>query len=139
MTESSTGSPAQVRIGIHTSIAGRLEVAALRAAELGCDACQILSTNPRRRYAHPLNEVEKLDLGRRVDRHQHIGKGKIDLETFRRLLHHTVLAGKAFTPETPIERKGDDQRNLRTLRRLAERGAARTVPSRGSTAHVSDE
>ena len=139
MSKSSTGSPAQVRIGIHTSIAGCLEVAALRAAELGCEACQILSANPRRWYAHPLNEVEKLGLGGRVGRHQHISKGKIDLETFRCLLHHTVLAGKTFILETPIERKGDDQHNLRTLRRLAEPGAARTVPSRGTTAHVSDE
>jgi deoxyribonuclease-4 len=61
----------------------------------------------------------KAPLGSRVDRHQHIGRGRIGREAFRRLLSHPALAGKSFILETPIERKGDDQRNLRTLRKLA--------------------
>jgi deoxyribonuclease-4 len=61
----------------------------------------------------------KTRLGSRVDRHQHIGKGRIGLEPFRRLLHHPTLAGRTFILETPIERDGDDRRNLRTVRRLA--------------------
>ena len=63
----------------------------------------------------------KVALGARVDRHEHIGKGKIGREAFRRLLHHPALAGKTFILETPIERKGDDRRNVQTLRRLAGR------------------
>lgn len=63
----------------------------------------------------------KVPCGARVDRHEHIGRGKIGLEAFRRLLHHPTLAGKTFILETPIERKGDDRRNLRTVRRLAAR------------------
>lgn len=58
--------------------------------------------------------------GSRVDRHEHIGKGKIGREAFRRLLRHPTLAGKTFILETPIEKKSDDRRNLQTLRRLAQ-------------------
>src|SRR5579863_7994900 len=36
-----------MRVGVHTSIAGALENAAHRAHEIGCDAFQIFSTNPR--------------------------------------------------------------------------------------------
>jgi len=61
----------------------------------------------------------KVACGARLDRHQHIGRGKIGLEAFRRLLHHRTLAGKTFILETPIERAGDDRRNIQTLRRLA--------------------
>ncbi len=61
----------------------------------------------------------KAALGARVDRHEHIGKGKIGLEAFRRMLHHPTLAGKTFILETPIERPGDDRRNVGALRRLA--------------------
>ncbi|MBI4461829.1 MAG: deoxyribonuclease IV, partial [Acidobacteria bacterium] len=63
----------------------------------------------------------KVALGRHLDRHEHIGKGKIGLEAFRRLLHHPALAGKTFILETPIDRPQDDRRNLRTVRRLAGR------------------
>jgi deoxyribonuclease IV len=37
----------QVRVGVHTSIAGALENAARRAGEIGCDTFQIFSANPR--------------------------------------------------------------------------------------------
>ena len=43
----------------------------------------------------------KTPLGSRVDRHEHIGKGKIGLEAFGRILNHPVLAGRAFIAETP--------------------------------------
>ncbi len=58
MIESSTESPVGVRIGIHTSIAGRLEVAGVHAAELGCDAFQIFLPNPRLGYTEPPKEGE---------------------------------------------------------------------------------
>lgn len=63
----------------------------------------------------------KAALGARVDRHEHIGQGKIGLEAFWRLLHHPTLAGKTFILETPIDRPGDDRRNVSALRRLARR------------------
>lgn len=60
----------------------------------------------------------KTPLGSRVDRHQHIGKGKIGLDAFRRILNHPMLRGKAFIAETPIDRPGDDRRNVATLWKL---------------------
>ncbi|HUO36308.1 MAG TPA: deoxyribonuclease IV [Candidatus Acidoferrum sp.] len=60
----------------------------------------------------------KTPLGSRVDRHEHIGKGKIGLEGFRRILNHPLLAGRAFLLETPIDKPGDDRRNVAALWRL---------------------
>jgi deoxyribonuclease IV len=60
----------------------------------------------------------KTALGSRVDRHQHIGKGKIGLDAFRSILNHSLFAGKAFIAETPIDKPGDDRRNVATLWRL---------------------
>lgn len=58
-------------------------------------------------------------LGSHLDRHEHIGKGRIRLEGFRRILNHRQLAGRAFILETPIDRPGDDRRNVDMLWRLA--------------------
>ena len=56
--------------------------------------------------------------GSRVDRHEHIGQGKIGLEAFGRILNHTLLAGRAFILETPIDKPGDDKRNVAALWKL---------------------
>jgi deoxyribonuclease IV len=61
----------------------------------------------------------KTDFGSRADRHEHIGKGKIGAKAFRRILCHPKLRGLPFICETPIDRPGDDKRNLATVRRLA--------------------
>jgi len=61
----------------------------------------------------------KTPLGSHVDRHARIGKGYIGREPFRRLLAHPKLRRKAFISETPVERDGDDRRNMATLRSLA--------------------
>jgi len=68
----------------------------------------------------------KIPLGGRVDRHEHIGKGKIGKEAFTRLLQHPRLsapvegfAGRAFLAETPMDDPGDDRRNVATLWELA--------------------
>lgn len=76
---------------------------------IGLDRVKVIHTND-----------SKAPCGSRLDRHEHIGRGKIGLEAFRRLLCHPTLAGKTFILETPIDRKGDDRRNLLTVRRLAE-------------------
>jgi deoxyribonuclease IV len=60
----------------------------------------------------------KTPLGSRVDRHQHIGKGKIGLEAFARILNHRLLGSCAFILETPIDKPGDDQRNVAALWKL---------------------
>jgi deoxyribonuclease-4 len=56
--------------------------------------------------------------GSKLDRHQQIGKGMIGKETFRALLNHLRLAHAAFIAETPIDRPGDDRRNVDALKRL---------------------
>jgi len=68
----------------------------------------------------------KIPLGGRVDRHEHIGKGKIGKEAFARILQHPQLsapvdglAGRAFLAETPIDDPGDDRRNVAMLWELA--------------------
>jgi deoxyribonuclease-4 len=68
-----------------------------------------------------LNDSKK-ELGCRVDRHEHIGKGNIGLDAFRCLLADPCLTGIPMILETP---KDDDfllsdRRNLDTLRRLAD-------------------
>jgi len=56
--------------------------------------------------------------GSKLDRHQHVGKGTIGLEPFRRLLNDPRLAHAAFIAETPIDQSGDDKRNVATLKKL---------------------
>lgn len=63
----------------------------------------------------------KAGLGSRVDRHDHIGKGKIGRDSFRMVLHHPRLIGKAFLLETPVDKPGDDRRNVAMLWRLTGR------------------
>ena len=63
----------------------------------------------------------KTVLGSRVDRHEHIGKGKIGAEAFGRILKHPLLAGRAFILETPIDLPGDDKRNVAALWKLVGR------------------
>jgi len=69
----------------------------------------------------------KIPLGGRVDRHEHIGKGKIGSEAFERLLRHPRLSalppeglvGRAFVLETPIDEPGDDRKNVAAIWELA--------------------
>jgi deoxyribonuclease-4 len=60
----------------------------------------------------------KAERGSKLDRHEHIGKGKIGAATFRRLLNDPRTAHAAFIAETPIDRPGDDRRNVAALKRL---------------------
>jgi deoxyribonuclease-4 len=74
-----------------------------------------------------LNDSKK-PCGSRVDRHEHIGKGCLGLDPFRRLVNDPRFAGLPMLLETPkldlpeSRKKSDadpwDARNLRTLRRL---------------------
>jgi deoxyribonuclease-4 len=56
--------------------------------------------------------------GSKLDRHQQIGKGMIGKEPFRILLNDLRLAHAAFIAETPIEKPGDDRRNVEALKKL---------------------
>jgi deoxyribonuclease-4 len=83
---------------------------------IGLDKVQVIHVND-----------SKIPLGGRVDRHEHIGRGKIGEEAFARFLQHPRLgtmppeglAGRAFLLETPIEDPGDDRRNVAKLWELA--------------------
>ncbi len=67
-----------------------------------------------------LNDSKK-ELGSKVDRHEHIGKGMIGLEGFRHLLNDPRFAGHPMTLETPKGKDLEEDRvNLATLRRLLE-------------------
>ena len=63
----------------------------------------------------------KTALGSNADRHEHIGKGKIGREAFRRMLHHPKLRGKPFILETPQDTDGGHRRNVRALMTLLRR------------------
>jgi deoxyribonuclease-4 len=58
--------------------------------------------------------------GSKRDRHEHVGKGTIGLEAFRRLLNDPRTEHAAFIAETPIEDPGDDLRNIETLKSLVD-------------------
>ena len=68
-------------------------------------------------------------LGSHLDRHENIGQGYIGLEGFRRILAHPRLRSKAFILETPVEKEGDDQRNLDTLKSLCPKSSTTTTKS----------
>lgn len=79
------------------------------------DACLGL----RRLQAIHLND-SKGGLGSRVDRHEHIGEGRLGLAPFRRLLNDPALRGVPMILETPKDDDfvAADRRNLARLRRL---------------------
>lgn len=66
-----------------------------------------------------LNDV-KDTLSSRRDRHEHIGRGKIGLEGFRRLLNDSRLKNISFILETPKDSELADKVNLTTVRKLLE-------------------
>lgn len=67
----------------------------------------------------------KAERGSKLDRHQHVGKGKIGKATFRQLLNDPRTAHAAFIAETPIDKPGDDRRNVEALKILVRP----TIPS----------
>ena len=68
--------------------------------------------------AFHLND-SKTDLGSRVDRHEHIGKGKIGKEAFRRIVNDARFRRHPGCLETPKSADHhEDRKNLRVLREL---------------------
>ena len=85
-----------------------------------------------------LNDSKK-PLGSRIDRHEHIGRGYVGLETFRRLLNDPRFRRLPMLLETPktegrsptrIELDPLDHENLKTLRQLVEASPQRTPRTR---------
>jgi deoxyribonuclease-4 len=92
---------------IHTP-AGLREMVRQLESTVGLDKVRVIHAND-----------SKTAFGSRADRHQHIGKGQIGAEAFGRIVRHPKLRRLPFICETPIDRPGDDRRNLRMMRRLA--------------------
>lgn len=92
---------------IHTP-RGLTEAVRQLAATVGLDNVRVIHAND-----------SKTAFNSHADRHEHIGKGFIGKEAFGRIVRHPKLKRIPFICETPIDRPGDDRRNLRTMRKLA--------------------
>ena len=92
---------------IHTP-GGLTEAVKQLAATVGLDKVRVIHAND-----------SKTPFGSHADRHEHVGKGHIGKEAFGRIVRHPKLKRIPFICETPIDRPGDDKRNLRTMRKLA--------------------
>lgn len=68
-----------------------------------------------RLYLLHLND-SKTEFGSRVDRHWHIGQGKIGLEGFRLIVNHPLLRHLPGIMETPRTGTADDLKNLKAIR-----------------------
>lgn len=64
-----------------------------------------------------LNDSKK-DLSSGVDRHEHIGRGKIGELGFKRFLNHPEFSGIPIILETPKKSERDDIMNLRKVRQI---------------------
>jgi deoxyribonuclease-4 len=85
-----------------------LEAAVAEAEEiLGLEHVPVIHSND-----------SKTPLGSHLDRHANIGDGYIGTEGFRRILNHPRLREKAFILETPVDKPGDDLRNVTALKEL---------------------
>ncbi|MFB3765079.1 MAG: deoxyribonuclease IV [Methanotrichaceae archaeon] len=71
----------------------------------------------RLRLIH-LND-SKGDLGSGLDRHEHIGLGKIGEEGFKVILRNDVIKALPLILETPIDSVRDDKGNIKVARELA--------------------
>jgi deoxyribonuclease-4 len=60
----------------------------------------------------------KTEFGSRVDRHWHIGEGKIGREGMREIVNHPLLKNLPAVMETPRDSVADDLRNLKAMRSL---------------------
>ena len=56
-----------------------------------------------------------------VDRHEHLGKGKIGLKAMKRIINHPALRKAAFIMETPKKTDKDDKRNIAVAKRLIQK------------------
>ncbi len=74
----------------------------------------------RVRVVHANDSRAPLGSGR--DLHEHIGRGHVGAGGFRALLADRTLARVPFILETPVNKAGDDRRNLARLKRLVDIG-----------------
>jgi len=116
-------------------------IGALNTERLGVclDTCHLFAAGydlrTPEKIEHTLEEFEKLvgirrlklihlndskgDLGFSLDRHEHIGLGKIGEAGFRTLLRNKKIKELPLILETPIDSRRDDKGNIRVTRELA--------------------
>lgn len=80
------------------------------ASTIGFDAVKVWHCNDA-----------KAALGSKLDRHEHIGKGTMGVEPFRRLLNDPRFAHTAFIAETPVDAPEDEVRNVQALKDLVQK------------------
>lgn len=87
------------------------------------DGVQLLSDNIKKYIGR--NKIKLLHLndakgalGAGLDRHEHIGQGKIGISGFRKFLKHQAFSDVPIILETPKKSPDDDLNNLKTVRRL---------------------
>lgn len=73
----------------------------------------------------------KTEFGSRVDRHWHIGEGKIGKEGMREIVNHPLLRNLPAVMETPRDSAADDLRNMRIVRSLVESNEVRSQNAEG--------
>jgi len=83
---------------------GYEETVALVASTIGLETVRVWHCNDA-----------KAARGSKLDRHEHIGKGTMGLEPFRRLLNDPRFAHCAFVAETPVDEPGDEEKNVKAL------------------------
>lgn len=71
----------------------------------------------------------KAACGSKLDRHEHIGRGNIGLDLFRRLLNDPRTAHAAFLAETPIDQPLDDLANVNALKSVVDANSVMQPPS----------
>jgi deoxyribonuclease IV len=74
---------------------------------IGCNNVAVWHTNDA-----------KAQRGSKLDRHEHIGRGTIGLEAFRRLINDQRFSNAALIAETPVDEPGDERKNLEALKAL---------------------
>ncbi|MCX7785716.1 MAG: deoxyribonuclease IV [candidate division WOR-3 bacterium] len=71
----------------------------------------------KRLYLLHLND-SKTDLGSRIDRHWHIGEGKIGLDGFKNIVNHPLLKHLPGIMETPRTNDKEDLKNMKVITAL---------------------
>ena len=58
------------------------------------------------------------ELGYGLDRHEHIGLGRIGVDGFKAILRHRVIRELPFILETPVDSRRNDLDNIEAVRKL---------------------
>jgi deoxyribonuclease-4 len=77
---------------------------------IGFERCRIIHLNDSRGQ-----------LGKGLDRHEHIGMGQIGEDGFFRILSNEFFRSRPLICETPVDERRNDSGNIRKVRELAER------------------